>query len=97
MHLYGPVGLSDAHLYMIANASWDDATFELPSVEGLSWRRIVDTSLESPDDFSEPIAAAVLDDPTAYLVAARSTVVLLAAPGWSLEGIEPMPAEGETR
>ena len=95
MHIFGPVGLTDAHLYLMANAHWEDQTFALPMVEDLPWRRIVDTSLDSPDDFSEPISSVVIDDPSSYLVRARSTVVLLAAPGWSLSGEPLVQAEVE--
>lgn len=80
MHIFGPVGLTDAHLYVMANAHWDSATFELPVMEDLPWRRIVDTSLESPEDFCEPDSAPVLSYQRSYFVRARSTVVLLAAP-----------------
>ena len=65
-------------LYVILNAYWEALDFELPVEEaGMGgWRRIVDTSLPSPDDL---VTGA--DAPTAeasYRAGPRSVVVLAA-------------------
>lgn len=61
---------------VIANAWWEPLDFLLP---GDGWRRVVDTSLPSPDDLVE-IAAAVSVTTESYPVAARSCVVLTRTP-----------------
>lgn len=65
---------------MIFNAYWKKLDFELPPTaeQGLTaWQRIIDTSLESPEDFFE-IDTAPLVVSENYPVAARSMVVLAA-------------------
>ena len=53
-------------IYVICNAFWEPLDFELPhapfAVAG--WRRILDTSLESPDDFQELATAPLVMGPT---------------------------------
>ncbi|MBW4553358.1 MAG: glycogen debranching protein GlgX [Aphanocapsa sp. GSE-SYN-MK-11-07L] len=68
----------DEHLHFIFNAYWQPLTFELPPLSGQHWHRIIDTDRPSPEDFCRP-ATAPLIQPGAYTVAARSTVVLMAA------------------
>jgi glycogen operon protein len=66
--------------HIIFNAYWKSIKFELPPTteQGLTcWRRVIDTSLLSPDDFSDPEKAPVLEAEV-YNVAARSVVVLVA-------------------
>lgn len=66
--------------HIIFNAYWKMLKFELPPTaeQGLApWRRIIDTSLDSPDDFCAPKSAPVVDS-ASLNVAARSTVVLVA-------------------
>ena len=66
------------NLYIIFNAYWKPLSFELPQLEqGKSWKRIVDTSLLSPDDFCCLEVAPVLKN-SSYQAQARSSVVLLA-------------------
>jgi glycogen operon protein len=36
--------------YLILNAYWEPLEFDLPTLESATWRRWIDTSLESPDD-----------------------------------------------
>ena len=36
--------------YLILNAYWEPLEFELPAAPGGTWRRWIDTSLDSPDD-----------------------------------------------
>ncbi len=66
-------------LHVILNAYWEPLEFEVPRAEaGLSaWRRIVDTTLASPDDFVAAAAAPTVDTGT-YRAGPRSVVVLAA-------------------
>jgi len=64
---------SDRDLYVMINAYWETLDFELQEGTAQEWKRVVDTSLPSPDDFSEhglPLKQAN------YTVAPRSVVVL---------------------
>jgi isoamylase len=66
-------------IHLIFNAWWEELTFELPAPRAGQerWRRVVDTSLDPPDD----IVADVDEAPPcagAYRAAARSVVVLVA-------------------
>jgi glycogen operon protein len=89
MHLYTRPGQPRAqeHIYLISNAHWEAHEFELPAGVGWQWVRVVDTSLESPDDIAEPGAEQPLADPQRYMAGPRSTVVLLgrALSGYNLE------------
>ncbi len=66
-------------IYVICNAYWEPLDFELPPAPfGVAgWRRILDTSLESPYDFQE-LATAPLVLGTTYRAQARSSVLLAA-------------------
>jgi glycogen operon protein len=65
-------------LHIIANAYWQPLEFALPPTEdGGAWRRIVDTTLPSPDDIRFGDAAANVATPS-YRVGPRSVVVLAA-------------------
>jgi glycogen operon protein len=65
-------------MHLIMNAYWEPLDFELPAPEGdQTWRRWIDTSLESPDDIM-PWQDAPLRADRAYHTAARSVVVLWA-------------------
>jgi len=80
MHLHGrPNGVYE-HIYLISNAHWEAHEFELPVAAGWRWLRVVDTSLESPDDIAEPGAEKALPNPRQYCVGPRSTVVLVGQP-----------------
>jgi glycogen operon protein len=65
-------------IHFVLNAYWQALQFELPSLDsGSTWRRWIDTSLESPNDIVDwqttlPISGNV------YPVEARSVVVLIA-------------------
>ncbi len=67
-------GLSqgDDDIYVMINAYWEALEFEIQEGTPQEWKRIVDTALPSPDDFSE--RGVPLED-AKYLVAARSVVV----------------------
>jgi glycogen operon protein len=64
----------DDDIYVMINAYWEQLEFVLQEGRANQWKRIVDTALPSPDDFSE--AGAPLAGIT-YGVAPRSVVVLL--------------------
>jgi glycogen operon protein len=61
------------------NAYWKPLTFELPAPAQSSdraWRRVIDTALTSPDDFT-PWDAAPRVTSASYLVQPRSMALLL--------------------
>jgi isoamylase len=64
-------------LHLILNAYWEALDFAVPPLEpGMAgWRRIVDTSLASPDDLSSAVDAPSVDGGT-YRAGPRSVVVL---------------------
>ncbi|HWY54858.1 MAG TPA: isoamylase [Terriglobales bacterium] len=65
---------NDDDIYVMINAYWEPLDFHVQEGTAREWVRIVDTALDSPEDFSdrgEPLKAA------SYLVASRSVVVLL--------------------
>jgi glycogen operon protein len=67
-----------AVFHLIFNAYWEPLTFDVPALPPVAhsdWRRIIDTSLDSPLDFCEFPEAPVLSAPF-YRAEARSVVVL---------------------
>jgi len=67
--------LGDSDLYVMINGHWEDVVFTVQEGREGDWRRVVDTSLSSPDDMAEPgrgEPVSSLDMP----VRARSIVVL---------------------
>jgi isoamylase len=65
---------NDDDIYVMINAFWEKLDFHIQEGATEEWKRIVDTSLHSPDDFSDegvPLQHAI------YAVAPRSVVVLL--------------------
>ena len=77
--------------YQIFNAYWEPLEFELPAVPngGVSWRRLIDTGLDSPDDIvewqAEPWSTLCVHSPAVtgrtYRTLPRSVVVLFAPLG----------------
>ncbi len=64
----------DDDIYAMINAFWEELEFQVQEGTANEWKRVVDTALPSPDDFSEhgvPLERAK------YVVAPRSIVVLL--------------------
>lgn len=61
--------------HVMLNMEPEALSFELPL--GWRWKRLVDTALESPDDFAEP-GKEVLIKESHYLVTDRSVVILQA-------------------
>ncbi len=71
----------DEWFHAIFNFYTEPLTFELPPVperEHRGWRRVLDTSLESPEDFQEPEHAPPVPDGDHYRAAPRSIVLLVA-------------------
>jgi glycogen operon protein len=66
----------DADLYVMMNPTGEDSEFTVPSKHAGPWRRVVDTSLPSPDDIVEKGRELPLNA-SAYLVKSRSVVVLM--------------------
>ncbi len=65
------------------NAYWEPLEFEIPAPSTdppRPWRRVIDTSLESPNDLCPRDIAPIVESRT-YEVQARSVVLLLAANG----------------
>jgi len=64
----------DDDIYAMINSYWEELEFHIREGTAQEWKRIVDTALPSPDDFSKhgsPLEQAK------YLVAPRSVVILL--------------------
>ena len=65
-------------LFIILNADAGLQYIQIPPPQaGLKWHRVIDTSLESGQDFLDSGREIALDPPDHYLVNPRSTVVLL--------------------
>jgi glycogen operon protein len=64
------------HFHLILNAYHEPLTFELPQPAGGTWRRWIDTALDSPHEIVPWNAAPEFSGKT-YQVADRSVVVLL--------------------
>jgi isoamylase len=70
-------------IHLILNAYWEPLEFELPRVgddDGDSWRRWIDTTLDSPDDIVEWDTAPTVPGRT-YRAGPRSVAVLFARLG----------------
>lgn len=65
----------DDDLYVMINAWWQDLEFTLQEGRPEEWRRVVDTSLPSPEDICEPCREPPLAT-ARYTVKARSIVIL---------------------
>ena len=66
----------DNDIYVMINAYWEELRFEIQEGTAGEWRRVVDTSQESPFDFLEPGNESPLQS-LHYQVAARSVVILV--------------------
>ncbi len=67
---------NDNDLYVMINAHWEPATFQIQEGTNGEWRRVVDTSLESPSDFLDTRDKESLQS-LHYQVGARSVVLLV--------------------
>jgi glycogen operon protein len=63
--------------HLILNAYWEPLDFELPKPDSSTWRRWIDTSLDSPDDIV-PWQQAPVIPAGAYRAGPRSVVLLVA-------------------
>ncbi len=63
-------------LHVALNMEDQDLDFEVPPMEGRSWYRLVDTALESPNDFVDPGSEVPVTSNTMH-VSARSVVILI--------------------
>jgi glycogen operon protein len=66
----------DSDLYVMINAYWEPLTFKVQEGDPREWTRVVDTYLDSPDDFVESATASPLSS-MASRVRPRSIVVLM--------------------
>ncbi len=66
----------DDDLYVMINAYWEDLLFTVQEGQVSDWRRVIDTSLPSPEDFRESGQEQELRSMT-YKVRPRSIVVLV--------------------
>ena len=67
---------TDNDLYIMLNAYWEPLVFSIQEAGPHEWKRIIDTSLDSPDDFVDATKAPCIPGGTCT-VAARSIMVLL--------------------
>jgi isoamylase len=74
--LQGELKREGLHFHLMFNAYWEPLEFELPGLEGKSWRRWIDTALDSPADICNWDQSTSWTDPT-YRVADRSVVMLI--------------------
>ena len=71
-------GTTREAIYVICNAYWEPLDCELPPAPvGGGWRRVLDTSLPSPQDFQELATAPLVPCPT-YRAGSRSCILLAA-------------------
>ena len=73
--LYG-ASEGDCDLYVMINGYWEPLAFAIQKESANEWKRIVDTSLASPEDFIDLTRASSVGA-AKYTVAPRSVVVLL--------------------
>jgi len=66
----------DDDLYVVINAHWKPASFVIQEGQPVDWHRVVDTYLESPEDFMDAESSPRLPS-LSYTVQSRSVVVLL--------------------
>jgi glycogen operon protein len=77
----GAVGTSDADadIHVMMNMDWMDIEFDVPTVAGRTWHRVIDTFAPSPDDIHAQGKEPRFDGATC-LVRNRSIVVLISKP-----------------
>jgi glycogen operon protein len=74
------VSIDGESLHAIFNAFWEPLVFELPppsATKAMGWRKVVDTSLPSPEDIRMPSEAPWVHAPECK-VQPRSSVLLIA-------------------
>jgi glycogen operon protein len=70
----------DADLYVMINASENDAAFEIQEGRPGEWRLVFDTGRISPDDFPEPAGRLCMQS-SSYIVHSRSIVGMMRGGG----------------
>ena len=68
----------DYALFFILNMDYSVREVLVPDAAGMTWKRVVDTSLPAGNDFREPGDEVPLEPVDRYLVNPRTTVVLMA-------------------
>jgi glycogen operon protein len=66
---------TEPDIHVLLNMHDGRLDFELPSLEGRSWKRVADTARPAPEDFSEPGSEPPVTEPT-YWAEGRSVVIL---------------------
>lgn len=64
------------YLHIMMNMYWEPLDFAVPSINGLKWGLLADTSLKSPEDFSDRDSMSSVDAPS-FNVQGRSIAILL--------------------
>jgi glycogen operon protein len=80
----------DVDFYVMINAHWEDAQFQIQEFQSRAWKLVVDTARGSPQDVYMPGEEPPVRGPR-MTVRARSIVVLMS------ESREPHPAAGAPR
>lgn len=68
--------MNDTDLYVMINAYWFPLTFNIQEGNAADWKQIMDTDLDSPDDFRDPKLVLPLSS-LSYMVQPRSVVVFI--------------------
>ena len=72
---------SQPDIYVMFNSHWEHRKFAIPPHEGRwLWKRLVDTSLPSPEDIVDEHDAVLLKPADSYSLSPRSTVILISQP-----------------
>ena len=66
----------DADIYVMINAYLEDLTFTIQEGQTHEWKRVLDTSMDSPADIAEPAQESPLSA-LSYRIKARSVVLLV--------------------
>jgi isoamylase len=85
---------NDNDIYVMINAYWQAVDFVLQEGKAREWKRIVDTSLDTPNDFADAGNAPILPSST-YELGPRSIAVLVGIKGRSVavEARQVVPAQ----
>jgi glycogen operon protein len=73
--LYHPVARETVHV--MVNAFWDTLKFQIPALKEQKWYKVIDTSVEAPNDFCKPGGGQKLDRKVVK-VKDRSIMLLMA-------------------
>ncbi len=79
MHMFGRSANGDSpEIYLIANAHWEKALFQLPVLNQQKWHRFIDTSLPGDLAIVDDDQLPLMEDQYCYPIGARSVAVLIA-------------------